>query len=164
MRSCLEPLEQPWTHVQSIHVVWPLIWLENSQEQYSQTCQANWLSLADHSLHCYNLTGKLFKIWKREKSAVPGDFRRLSYQLLLDVSMARGKRRHEEYGKGQHCSKTGVVWQEEWWSPEKTWTTRTDFILQVHASQIHAVHRLSAGKEDFRQDRIFFQEGKGILG
>lgn len=45
---------------------------------------------------------------------MPGDFRMLLYQLLLDVSMARGKRRDEEYGTGQHYSKIGVVWQGEW--------------------------------------------------
>ena len=44
---------------------------------------------------------------------MPGDFRMPLYQFLLDVSMARGKRRDEEYGRGQHCRKIGVVWQEE---------------------------------------------------
>lgn len=45
-----------------------LTWKQPRTGFPDQACQANWLSLADHSLSCYNLTGKLFKIWKREKS------------------------------------------------------------------------------------------------
>ena len=40
----------------------------------------------------------------------------------------------------------------------------SDFILQVHVSQTHAVYRLSVGREDFRQYCIFLQEVKGMLG
>lgn len=57
----------------------------------------------------------------------------------------------------EQCGKSDEVQKR----PEQQGLT----LSQGHASQTHAVHRLSQGKEDFQQDRIFFQEEReGILG